>query len=551
VARVHQEASAHKVHVWWTNTNGTTNETRYVRYTLANDGTLTLDSGSSIVLGAYSDRFIAGMDAAKNLYVAYGGSLRFKKASYAAGAWTWGAEEVPGLGLSINLNTLGNAVIPSSGIFYMTLRDSGGSTRVIQRTAAGAWSIIHTIASTTGNPVLGLDQLENVLLGYATATGVFYKKLTVSSGTWSSAVSIDTATTANYLSTTAAMNGTSFDLLYMTGTASPYSIVFNTVVLNQAPLTPDGLAPNGTGRDAVQAITLTATAHDDAGDYPTDAQWQVTDGTTTWYVKSDGTLTAAATWVPTGGGSFLLSRVINAGQLTNGNAYQWRVMTRDQGGLTSPWSDYAAFSATAAPVTSIVVPASGATITTSQVTVTVSVSGSVGTVTYRLYSDVAGAKGALLRTETAAGTTKTIGYTLATGSAYWVEALATSPDSVVGAAVSQRFTVSFILPQVPTLIVVTKDTYNTIQVTNPAPTGGQPAVIGNTVYRREPGGSWSLLATVETNGSFDDYAVGSGRTYDYYVAAHGDNTTTANSATATTSAAVDVFPQVDKFDFLR
>jgi hypothetical protein len=527
VTRVHQEGSAHRVHVWWTNTNGTSDETRYIRYTLANDGTWTIDSGSSATLGSYSGRFIAGIDTAKNLYVAYNGSATFKKGTYSGGSWTWGAAEVPGLGLSINLNTLGNAVIPSSGILYMTLRDSGGNTRVIQRTAAGAWSIIHTIASTTGNPVLGLDQLENVLLVYPTATGVFYKKLTVSSGTWSSPVIIDTATTANYLSTTAAVLASSFDFLCVTGSASPYSIVFNTVVLNQAPLAPDNLAPTGTGLDATQTITLTATAHDDAGDYPTDAQWQVTDGTTTWYVKADGTITATATWVPTGGGTFSLSRAIAAGQLTNGKSYQWRVMTRDQGGLSSPWSAYAAFSATAAPVTSIVTPAIGATITTSQVTVTVSVSGSLGTVTYRLYADVAGAKGALLKTVTASGATKTISYNLTTGTYYWAEAFTTSPDGVVGAADSHRFQVSFIPPSAPGIAVEAQPANGRNRVT----LSGQGAEVArNDLYRRIAGGGWIRIAdNVAPNGTYDDYAAPSGAFCEYQGDAIGTNGTATAS----------------------
>jgi len=76
-----------------------------------------------------------------------------------------------------------------------------------------------------------------------------------------------------------------------------------------------------------------------------------------------------------------------------------------------------------------------------------------------------------------------------------------------------------------------------LTVTNPTPTGGQPAIAGNDLYRRKQGETtWTRIKTgIANNGIYDDYAVASGVTYEYYVQANGDNNTSANSTIQTGS----------------
>ena len=73
-----------------------------------------------------------------------------------------------------------------------------------------------------------------------------------------------------------------------------------------------------------------------------------------------------------------------------------------------------------------------------------------------------------------------------------------------------------------------------MSATHPTPGGTQPTVISMDVYRSEPGVTAFRIATgISPTGSFDDYPVGGGVEYTYYVRAVGDSGATADSAEVT------------------
>jgi hypothetical protein len=101
----------------------------------------------------------------------------------------------------------------------------------------------------------------------------------------------------------------------------------------------------------------------------------------------------------------------------------------------------------------------------------------------------------------------------------------------------RTFAVSYTPPATPTFTTTAQNGYIAIAVTNPAPTGSEPTVVTNDLYRRISGATaWERIKTgIANNGTYSDYAVASGVTYEYKVRANGNNETTADSATASTS----------------
>jgi hypothetical protein len=545
----HSEGTGWKAHVVWAYSTGTPNSyARYQRINITGAGVISLDGAMVTLGGDYvsspaSSPAIA-IDAGKNLFVTWnagaaaaGKGIRGKKGAYASGpSWTWGTEEAVTETVYAPSLQMGPCVLDSAGRLLVTLQDSSAShyIRVFRRSAAGAWSDISPTNQAGQHSTMVVDKSTDKVYLYYRNNGL--KQLVYDGATWSAETTVDADSTADYPGARRDTAGNAIDVQYMTGSASPYTVKAYRLTLNQPPTSPDGLAPNGVGRDAATSITLTAVAHDDVGDYPTDAQWQITDGTTTWYVKADGTLAVAATWVPTGGGSFALSRQISAGQLVNGKSYQWRVMTRDQGGLTSPWSAYAVFTTTAPPITTIVAPANGVTLTGGKPTVTVSVSGSFGSARYRIYADNAAAPGAVLAEHAGvASTSKTIGYDPANNTYYWIGVQSTSPDGVVGAEAQVRVNVSYTPPLPPQnvsasgLIAQACVRLTWDRGMNP---GNQNGSFGDAwrVRRRVKGaGSWGAPVDVanpdSSNVALVDCSVASRQVYEFQVTAVGNNGT--------------------------
>lgn len=531
----------------------------YLRYRL-----LTVDAAGTVTIGAQTTLVgpssnggfcypTAGVDAVKNVHVAFRFAsaagipgTRYKLGLFQGnGVWDWsGASEqisgvAPNVNISLTVDDLGRALVAFSA--------TSGALNVYERGVSGGWASLSPPAiNPTYVSVSVAEGSGDVYVAVTNSTVVIaYLVYSRTSLTWTGPTSFDSGNTCYYPSLRRSTKGGFLHVLYTWGTTGGYEVRAFTLGVNTAPTAPDGLSPdNGAGRNGSLVVTLTATAHDTPGDYPTNVQWQIQEdapGATIYYVTGAGALTAAETWIATGGGTFNLSRQIAAGAMAQGKQWKWRVKTRDAAGTESPWSSYAIFKTSAPPTATIVEPAAGATITGPRVTMTVSVDDPegrpLGSVAYRLYDDNAGAKGFVVREHNnVAAFTRTIDEDLTpyNGLYVWLEVQPTDADGIVGPAVAQRHFVSFTPPQTPLLSASAQNANGRIhlQVTNPAPGAGQPAVVENDLYKLI-GGAWvRIAAAIPPNGTFDDYAAPSGAAQTYRVQAIADTTATANSATA-------------------
>jgi hypothetical protein len=282
--------------------------------------------------------------------------------------------------------------------------------------------------------------------------------------------------------------------------------------------------------DATSAAQFTWTPNDpDNGDTQSAYQLlikRVSDGVT---VFDSGKVTAA-----------VAAHTLAAGTLVNNVNYQWQVRTWDALDFVGPYSGLSTFSTSAKPAVAITDPAANGAV--------------IAAASYAIdwtYNDPeAGAQSAYRVVLKEAGVTvsdsgKTPGTVtsyvitgLENGSSYSVEVTVWDAADIASDVAVRTFDVVYTPPPVPGIAVVGQDAlgYIALAVTNPAPVGSQPTVAINYIYRRKLGEvSWTRIASdVANGGTYDDYAVSSGVTYEYKARAVGvENGATSDSATAT------------------
>ncbi|WP_031405259.1 DNRLRE domain-containing protein [Geobacillus vulcani] len=289
-----------------------------------------------------------------------------------------------------------------------------------------------------------------------------------------------------------------------------------TIQHNQAPAVPTNLAPSGgVPRDRASVIRL-SWQHNDANNDPQakfDLQWRQ-QGTQTWNTVTQVTTNqywdAPANTFPRG-------------------TIEWQVRTYDQPGLSSPYSNIQTFFAGDKPTSpTITDPSNGATVPVANPVVQWS---SVGQVAYDV--KLLDSNNNLLWEVQVNSTNKaqTIQYNLANNTDYRIQLAIKNADGIWSDFVTVNIHVSYTPPAVP--VVTTAKAEGTIMLTidNPTPTGTQPNVSYNEVYRRKQGEtSWTRITTnIPTDASFIDYTPASGQVYEYFVRAWGANGTYADS----------------------
>ncbi|MGM8215181.1 DNRLRE domain-containing protein [Bacillaceae bacterium W0354] len=278
---------------------------------------------------------------------------------------------------------------------------------------------------------------------------------------------------------------------------------------NQAPTIPTNLNPSGGSvRDRASNIRFSWQYNDPD---PTDSQSKYTlrwryQGTTTWNELTSVT--------PNNYHDF-------SGNTFNRQNVEWQVRTFDQDGEASPWSDVAVFFAGDKPVKPVIT--SNSEVNVSNPTITWSSSEQV---TYELKVLQNGNE--LYSYNAELSKAHTIKYDLENNSIYTVELTITNEDGLKSDIETQTITVSYTQPATPILITEKELAGITLNINNPSPSGTEPTVTHNNVYRREQGGDWKRIATNVLT-TFTDYTVASGKTYEYYVRAWGDNETYSDS----------------------
>lgn len=539
---VHREGTgwvAHLVYNLW-KAGSSSCYVAYVPISIAQDGTPTV--GTRIFLADVSS--VADdapapsieVDSSKHLHAAYSlpggvtGVTYYRKAIYTGGLWSW---QTP---VRVSAyRAWGTALAPlcvdSQGRAYISLQEYGGLSglRVITVAADGSvtdWSFLPLTGGVTAVSQT-IDSEDNLYVAYQLVNSSTYlQRRVAASGEWENPIEISTAypTFPNLRRNDA---GSSIDLLYMTGSVSPYSVNSYHIYLNQPPQQPTNL--DRTPFDATEDAPF-RWRHNDP---------DPTDGQAAYHLQIR--LAGADTdLVDTGEVQSPVSQhLLPGGTLENGKTYQWRVRTADQSGEWSPWSDYAVFQTGPKPVATILYPTEGTTVSTAEVTVEWSV-GSQSSATVRLYDEAGQTVFQEHEVTTPSARARTI-TGLQNNTSYQVSVQPVSTIGVTGDEVfSGPFSVQYTPPPKPTATAAGQAGFIRVAITNPPPAEGEPEVTHNDLYRREPGGAWVRIATgIEPDGTHDDYAVGSGVVYEYRVRAVGDNGTYTDSDPVQASVTYD------------
>lgn len=226
------------------------------------------------------------------------------------------------------------------------------------------------------------------------------------------------------------------------------------------------------------------------------------------------------------------SRAVSGGTLTNGKSYQWRVKTYDAADEEGPWSDFGTFSTAAGGTVTITDPASDnpAGVITDDYTVNWSFSASGGaTQAQRRVKVVATAAGTTLLDTGFQVTTDQTYHVIGMLSdvEYRVEVTVIDTAAVTSNTGTRLITPSYGSPETPELAAVLGPNYIEININNPEPGGDRPQVSSNIIQRRPTdglpdefsgeNGEWRTVGVTVLNGSFIDYTISSGLTYEYRV----------------------------------
>ncbi|KEO81486.1 hypothetical protein [Tumebacillus flagellatus] len=322
---------------------------------------------------------------------------------------------------------------------------------------------------------------------------------------WDAAATVLQSDSTNDIKNATVKRTTSRIIAYAWQLGTTGSINSATISINVAPQKPTNLTlPNF---DATMAANFSALFTDTPGDYPSAMEVEFYDvsspSTPVWTIPKTG--------VPN---SLTVTGNVPANKLQNGKTYQWRIRFYDSLGLVSPWSSYSTFKCSTAPSVSLVaIP--GGKITTDSYTFQGVYTQAQGAPEQTFRFRLLNASGTSVVQDSGdlVGTANTKTFSgLANGTTYQIEFSATSQDGIT-ATVKSTFSVLYTPPATPIVTATACTITASVKVawTNPAPTGSQPTVTRNDVYRRKVGETtWRLVATGATT-PYIDYTCPAGQ----------------------------------------
>ncbi|MCM3589623.1 hypothetical protein M4D58_03135 [Brevibacillus borstelensis] len=384
--------------------------------------------------------------------------------------------------------------------------------------------LTHEKTITQGRPTIGRSNQDHLYVFWhggdpAVSTTGTNIRLIIYTTFWGDITTLTrnttTATSANNPSVMEKEKDHILGWIYMDGQTS--SVMFDSILFNVAPTAPTNLSPNGITIDRAVSNRFSWKHNDqNVGDGQSkfDLQWRQV-GTSAWNTATQ--TTPNQYWNAP------------ANTFPNGNI-EWRVRTYDQAGLVSPYSAQAVFIAGDKPSSPTItgpsspVPIANPTLEWS----------SFGQVSYQVQVLNTGRSVLWDSGEIqSSNKSRTIGISLANNTDYILRVRIKNADGLWSDWAERRLTVSYTTPPTPTLTVTGLDKAGKILITfkNPAPTGSQPSILYNDLFRREVGSnSWVRIATgIQANGVYDDFAVSSGVIYEYMGRACGNNGTIKDS----------------------
>lgn len=215
------------------------------------------------------------------------------------------------------------------------------------------------------------------------------------------------------------------------------------------------------------------------------------------------------------------SRTVTGGTLTNPGSWQWRVQTWDALNTQGVWSPFSTFSTAAGGTVTITSPAVDHPTPNdvSSWNITWAVTGATqDSYQVAVFNNATNAQLSTTGWVTSTATSATV--SLPTDIEWRVEV--TIRQAGVSSNTGTRLiTPSYGTPTAPTFVLTPYPDagYINVLVTNPTPSGNRPEVVTNEVYRRPQGsgGAYTLAGTAVRSGTFRDYGVASGVTYEYFV----------------------------------
>ncbi len=463
-----------------------------------------------------------------------GEGIKFAKATYSGGTWTWGAtreidttrkaqsDQVLRCMYDGTRVVIAGAILDASAnvdlmIYERDVADTTTTTRLVVDNMG-------TSALTQGS--VARDSSANLyFIGNAGASGMVYRKWTRATTTLDGAVTID-ATSGRWASPQRGYSTGRIDLIYTDEGANPDAVTYEFISTNVAPNAPTGLTPSGgtvIDRTITQQFQWTF-SDPDSGDSQSKYDLR-------YRLIGAGSWTDILNQTTTNTYHDFTANFFAAGD------YEWQVRTYDAQGVVGPYSSSALYTAAAPPVApSITDPINNQVLATNSHTVLWSATNQ-DSYQVRTVADNAGAPDtATVYTDTGevlSASARSRSVSFAVNNRFEHVQVRVKYQTLWSTWASVRVQVSYTPPGVPTFTLTANNTAGTLAVaiTNPAPVGGEPTVASNDVYVNDGAGEERKVTGVAPSGTFTYRTPVSGRNYTSFVrvVAHGSNGTTRSS----------------------
>lgn len=375
-----------------------------------------------------------------------------------------------------------------------------------------------------------------------TSTGVlYYIDFVRASNTWTSwAQVVATAVLGANVDNFGVRRGThatSKHHAYIAHSGAPNTLVEYQQALTYAPTQPTWITAgaayvNGGPADVAATLALDWQFNDpDLNDAQTAyaLSRQIGAGALAYYRASD------ATWQATEQKNLTATTIVTlaaAWALNSDANYTFKVKSWDGADVASAYSDPLVLTPSAKVNPAIVTPAESSTWTTDTLTVTWTAAEQTAyKVELYIFGILVGDTGWITST---ALSHVLLSPLLANGFNYSVRVLTKNNEGLISDFSQKNFSVAFTAPATATLVITPSPAngWNAVVITNPAPSGGQPAVTDQDIYRRKTGATDSLrvAAAVANNATYNDWRATSRQPYEYQVFTRGANGASSVSA---------------------
>lgn len=405
--------------------------------------------------------------------------------------------------------------------------DSGGSARTTPTHPQGAVRNCAISVNASSNSyrvyAVGTTTDDLYFIDYTSASGTW--------GTWTIVTATDVVGSApNNYTVRRTNSGNGQYNIGIAGGSSPYTITHTSSTAASAPHNPVILTPtNGSARDTTATLPFTWSFTDDD---PLDsvsayAFKRVIGGVTTYWNASTVSWGGSEVYNTTGTNAVTLPA--SWGSYSD-PAHSYSVKVKDQAGLASGYSNTAQVAPSLKSNPHITSP--GSTVGTPQITVAWSV---VSQSAYRLSLLESGTQVADTDWVTSTASSAPLEYQLQNGITYTAQITTRNLEGLTSSTAIQGFTVVFTSPHNPDSIELLPSTVLggiTVAIENGTPTGSQPALASQALYRRVVGtnNEGILIASgLANNATYFDYTVASDVEYEYQVLLFGVNGTTRYS----------------------